>query len=66
MPVELLRRSQPADENLPLAPPAPQQAADDDWSGVFCCSAMRPRPQDRPADAGQIPAYSADDMAFGN
>ena len=43
MPVELLHRPAPADENLPLAPPAPQQADNDDWSGVFCCSAMRPR-----------------------
>jgi hypothetical protein len=66
MPVELLRRAALVEENGPLAPPAPSQADNDDWSGVFCCSAMRPRPQDRPADAGQIPAYSADDMAFGN
>ena len=43
MPVELLRRPAPADENLPIVPPAPQQVDADDWSGVFCCSAMRPR-----------------------
>ena len=43
MPVELLRRAAPADESVPLLAPAPPPAADDDWSGVFCCSAMRPR-----------------------
>ena len=43
MPVELLRRAAPADENLPVVPSAPPPVADDDWSGVFCCSAMRPR-----------------------
>ena len=47
MPVELLHRPQPADENqravrVPAQPVAP--ASDpDDWSGVLCCSAMRPR-----------------------
>lgn len=46
MPVELLRRPAPAEENRPVAPPAPPPADADDWSGVFCCSAMRPHTSD--------------------
>ena len=30
-------------EEAPVAPAAPADAVDDDWSGVLCCSAMRPR-----------------------
>lgn len=47
MPVELLHRPLPADENAPAvrvpAPPVAPASDPDDWSGVFCCSAMRPR-----------------------
>jgi len=67
MPVELQHRVASADEQarpvrVPAQPAAP--AADsDDWSGVFCCSAMRPRnsaehralsAEWRPGDAGWV------------
>ena len=45
MPIELQQRVRAADP-WNLAPcPMPVVADNDDWSGVFCCSAMRPRNQ---------------------
>jgi hypothetical protein len=64
MPVELMRRPSAADNNNPPVPVAPV-VDNDDWSGVFCCSAMRPRPQDPPPAPRSAPVYSADDPFFG-
>ena len=64
MPIESNRQAALAPQDAPEQPGSASANDADDWSGVFCCSAMRPRPNDRPDPRPAAP-QQWDDVFYG-